>query len=280
MTNISLDLSNKLPNQVLDVLQIVKNVADEMNFPILLVGAAARDLLLLPHKIGTQRATSDFDFGVAVETREEYESLKNYLIQNHSFRQELKMEHRIIDEESKLPIDLVPFGGVENPKGKIVWRSEFVMTTFGFEEAFETAINIKLSETLILKTVSQLGFVLLKIFAWNDRKENKDAQDLWIIVKNYLDLGNEELLYSENADLLDVEDFDLKIAGARILGRELRRYCNTESIEMIGSIIADEKRLQKLGLDINQFEPQLDNTFDQIMTTLESFRTGFNEVIN
>jgi predicted nucleotidyltransferase len=280
MTNISYNLSNKLPIQIIQVLQIVKNVADEMNFPILLVGASARDLILLPHNIPTQRATSDFDFGVAVKTWDEYENLKIRLIQHYNFRQDPKAEHRLICPNTSLPIDFVPFGELENPKGKIVWRNDFEMNTLGFEEAFENALEVKLSEQLVLKTVSQLGFVLLKIFAWDDRKENKDAQDLWIIIKNYLDLGNAEVLYSEHSELLDYEQFDWKIAGARILGRDLRRICFDLSSKMICSILEDDKKLQKLGFDIYRFDSQLEDNFDQVMIMLETLRQGFTETVN
>ena len=121
---------------------------------------------------------------------------------------------------------------------------------------------------------------MLKIFAWNDRKSNKDSQDLWIIVKNYLDLGNEELLYSQNSDLLEDENFDLKIAGARILGRNLRRICSHQSSEMVCSILENDKILQKIGLEIHRFEARLDDNFDHVMKVLESLRQGFKETVN
>lgn len=281
MMNISHDLSNKLPTQIVEILRIISQIADELEIPILMIGATARDLVLhYAYNVRKMRATKDIDFAVMVENWAKYENLKSKLIESDDFAPVKNIEHRLKENSTETFIDIVPFGEIEFPKDKITWRSEFEMTTYGFAEAFENALIIKLDDDLVIKVVSPIGLAMLKLKSWTDRKENKDSQDFWLVAKNFLDLGNEKLLYSKNSELLDDENFDLKIIGARILGREIGLIIRLETKEIIATIFENQKTLFSFALEIHRFEGKFDEDLDTYLNFLNSFWLGMNETFN
>lgn len=101
MTNISLDLSNKIPHQTVEILQKVTSVAKQLNIPIFLIGATARDLVLeYGYGLPKSKKTRDIDFGVAVSDWQEYEKLKQELVKADDFSLDSKAEHRLIENSS------------------------------------------------------------------------------------------------------------------------------------------------------------------------------------
>lgn len=292
MTNISLNLSNKLLTQTTETLRRIKTIADELEIPLLLVGATARDLILKHYELQPYRETKDIDFGIAIGNWSEFAKLKAVLNEKGKFTIDGKAEHRLKDSITETPIDLIPFkdsitetpinlipfGEIESPRGKITWKNKMEMITSGFAEAFESALNVKLSDDLVFNVVSPVGLALLKLVAWTDRHSNKDSQDFWLIVKNYLDLGNEERLYSELLHLLEDDNFARIDAGARLLGRDLSKILTEQTEEIILSIFADEKKLQKLASEIYRMEGSFDDDkFNKILAVLESFQKGLSD---
>ncbi|CAN5582365.1 nucleotidyl transferase AbiEii/AbiGii toxin family protein [soil metagenome] len=231
MTNISLDLSNKIPRQTIEILRKVINIAEKLDIPIFLIGATAREFVLqYGYNLPKTTTTRDIDFGVAVSDWKEYEKLKQELIKTDNFSQDLKAEHRLIEKISQTKIDFVPFGEIESPPGQIIFQNKTKMNMTGFVEVYNSALTVKLSEDLIIKIVSPIGLALLKIFAWNDRFENKDVSDFWLIVKNYLDIGdNQERIFSEYVSWLENENYDFKIAGAKLLGIDISEISSKET---------------------------------------------------
>jgi predicted nucleotidyltransferase len=69
------------------------------------------------------------------------------------------------------PIDLVPFGGVEDPAATIAWPPDrsIVMNVAGYREAFEAAPQVEIDAGLVVRVVSLPGLAILKLFAWADR---------------------------------------------------------------------------------------------------------------
>ncbi len=76
MSEIFCDLSGKIDRRTVDVLTIIKGVADSFAVPFFVVGATARDLILM-HCFGIQttRMTRDIDLGVQVEDWKRFEEL-------------------------------------------------------------------------------------------------------------------------------------------------------------------------------------------------------------
>ena len=85
------------------------------------------------------------------------------------------------------------------------------MTVVGYREALASAIEVKLPENERVLVVSLPMLAVLKMVAWSERHASaprKDAADLLLILKNYLDAGNQKRLYEEAAQLLEDSNFD------------------------------------------------------------------------
>lgn len=90
---------------------------------------------------------------------------------------------------------------------------------------------------------------VLKLLAWSERRTReprKDASDLILILRSYLDAGHTEQLYKEVDRLLDARDFDYERAGSWLAGKDavtlIRRHsANPARIEeTVRSIVALE----------------------------------------
>lgn len=200
----------------------------------LLVGATARDILLsYAHGIPIQRATFDIDFAVAVETWDHFKKVREALLGSADFAEVSGMPHRLLfKRDTKL--DLIPFGGVERPDRTIAWppKQDEVMHVLGYREAMRDAVDVLLPSGQQIKTVSLPALAVLKIFAWRDRRRRspgKDAADLWTILCNYLQAGNEDRLYAEHTHLFDEPDYDYLRAGAWLLGRDIRALLDSDA---------------------------------------------------
>ena len=212
MSNISLDLLNKLPADQINIIRQVVHAAKSEKLGVFIVGAQARDLLLqYVYDLPIHRATNDIDFGIIVGSWDEFIRVRDALIANKSFQSHKTMRQRLI-HESGLLVDLVPFGGLEEVSGQISWPPDFsiVMSTIGFREAYDHSIEVRIADNLIVRVASLAGLALMKIVAWDERRFERDAEDLRLIMRHYLDVGNQDRIYSEQGDCFDLlnEEFD------------------------------------------------------------------------
>jgi len=250
MMNMSIDISRKIDDPVIvDLLGEINAVAEDLEIPFFLVGAMARDLVLWHgFEIAPGRATRDFDLGVRVVSWDQFAAMKAALIASGNF----------VDRGTKCrmvfrgttPIDVLPFGPIDGSRQVTEWPpgdgEQLNMT--GFEEAYESALEVRIraEPELVLRVASPCGLVLLKLIAWNDRKPvNKDAIDLGLLIRSYLQIGNDKRrndkrLFEEHADLLDVNDFDFELAGAHLLGRDLARICSDKTHKLVLDILRRE----------------------------------------
>lgn len=216
----------------------------------LLIGAMARDLLLYhAHNITVGRATEDIDLAFAVADWEEFAALRVALLASIQFEAHRSLVHKFFHRRSR-QVDLVPFGGLELPDGSIAWppRGDEVMTVVGFREALDSAIDAMLPEGQRVLVVSLPMLAVLKVIAWSDRHvtaPRKDATDLLLILKSYLDAGNQERLYDEAAHLLDDNNFDYERAGAWLAGHDATTALGnvpeqTRARQMIMTILTKE----------------------------------------
>lgn len=146
MTSTSFNIASKIDPVTQTVLVEVAKAAIEVNVAFLVVGASARDLLMhLYYEAKIQRATEDIDFGVQVVDWDQFNELSAAL-KARGFTSS-KVAHRLISP-NRIPIDIVPFGGVETSGGEIHWPPEGFdqMTVLGFSEAFEHAVTICINE--------------------------------------------------------------------------------------------------------------------------------------
>ncbi len=220
-----LDLSDRAVLEPLArVLAAVQRAAGET--PFVLIGAAARDLLLVhAGGIEAQRATEDTDLALAVRSWDEFMRLRSVLLVSEGCVAGGPLHQLWLGDQR---LDVVPFGGVERSDRTIAWPTESaeVMNVFGLSEAMATAIALRLPSGVVANVASLPALAALKIWAWADRKYStpgKDASDIWMLLRHYADAGNQERLYGPEGEAgLAAFEFDLDRAGAWLLGRDVR----------------------------------------------------------
>lgn len=268
MTNISLNLSGKIPNELVENLRLTVEVIEDLQISYFLIGATARDLILkFGYGIQTIRATKDIDFGIAVNSWNDYDTLKSAMIATNQFIDD-RQPQRLRGIDKQTWIDIVPFGKIESPNGQIAWQAtETVMTTHGFKEAFDSSVTVKIADDLNIKIVSLAGFVLLKFIAWSDRKNLKDLQDIFLVMREYLDAGNRERIYGIDNDLLNA-DFNNDFASSEMLGRDIKILLTEDTKQIMAKIFANSEPiiiplLRERPFD-DEFENRLEIMFERL----------------
>jgi predicted nucleotidyltransferase len=146
----------------------------------------------------------------------------------------------------ELLVDILPFGEIADAKGDIRWPpdEDVVMSMVGFEDAYRAAIEVRVraNPPLDIRVASTPGLTILKLVAWADSPQarSRDAIDLAHILENYLDAGNLDRLFEEHMDLVEIEGFDYIRAGARLLGRDIARIGQPQTIGRVREILARE----------------------------------------
>ncbi|MGH3731744.1 MAG: hypothetical protein ACRDTU_23805 [Micromonosporaceae bacterium] len=237
MDSISFDFSDRTDLDYLrPPLVAVEAMTRELGVEFLIVGAAARDLLLrFGHEFPAGRATEDLDIAVAVADWETYHRVRS------------GFEHRRGDPVHRLRIggmlvDLVPFGGVERPDRTIAWPPDdgSVMSAFGMAEALPHAVPVRVGPALLCKVASLPAQMVLKLTAWDERgavKPRHDSTDIKLLLTAYSGTWNIDRLY-EHTDLLEAYDFDVRLAGAALLGRDTARLLGLRGVQRLGPLVA------------------------------------------
>lgn len=240
-----LDLSGRINDSIIQPFETVDHVAEAISVPFFVVGATVRDMILTyGYGIRTIRATQDIDFGVRVTDWDQYERLKQSLIATGKFtttKDPYKLKYR-----GSIRIDIIPFGTVADPDSSVAWppEGEIVLNTLAFEESHRHSLTIRLRSNPVLEIqfATLAGLAAMKIIAWSDNPSirRRDAQDLFLLMRTYLDAGNQDRLFSEERDLVDVEDFDYVHAGARLLGRDIADMLNPDTVGTVIGILNRE----------------------------------------
>lgn len=268
---------------MLEVTEALIQVTEPLSIPFFLIGAACRDLILdTLYGINTIRATGDIDFAVCISDWDQFKILKEELILSGKFK-DTKAAQRFIFQ-SGLLIDLVPFGPITGRDKRFSWPSEpgIIMNTLGFEEAYEHSILVRLrSEPLLeIKIASLAALVVTKLFSWKDKYPDRarDAQDILLILKEYTDAGNQERMFDEALDLVEKEDFDYELAGARLLGRDIGTFTDNETKNEVLKILEDETGAQQRYPLIEQMKSR--NDFEHNLKLLEELKSGILDILN
>lgn len=264
---------------ILHILTVVDRVATEQGCPYLVVGATARDLLLY-HVFGipAMRATQDVDFGIAVENWEKFQDLRTALIATGHFAPS-RVEHRLFLQmpqgTTKIPIDLIPFGGITEGD-QIAWppAQDTVMTVAGFEDAIAASVQVQASAALSLPVASLAALAILKLFAWQDRKtSDKDALDLYRVISTYADAGNMDRLYDSEIALLEQVNYDLELAGAALVGRDSRQLSSPVTLSRLRILLTSADFIDVLAERIRASRWSLEpERLPRVRTMMLTFR--------
>jgi len=270
---------DKIDPAILQAVRKINQVARKCDTKYFLAGATAREIMLR-HVFGRGpgRRTLDVDFGIAVESWEQFESLKSALINQADFVCHQKQKQRLTDTANSVVVDLIPFGGIERD-GNIFWPPEedIVMKVTGFEDALAGAVFVRLAPDLIIPVVSLSLLLVLKLFAWVDRKgERRDAEDIHTLLKQYGDAGNEDRLYGEHLDILEAEMFDFELAGAVLLGFDAANSTSAATHRQLSEILNSDDQMSQLTNQMIATSSSLDrDTAPRCEFLIQKLRQGF-----
>jgi predicted nucleotidyltransferase len=261
------------------VVQALQVVAQPLGIGYFLMGAAARDLMLQhAHNIAPSRLTEDVDFAVSVRDWPSFESLRTALLDTNQFSGiPTPAIHKLRHKATGLPLDIVPFGGIENTNRTISWPPDhhIAFDCFGAREAFEASIPVQLPNNVTLRVASIPALALLKITAWADRKHShagRDAGDLLLYGRHYMDCDNFDRAAKDHPDLFTTDDYDHETTGARLLGRDIANLLDKKSIEPVLLILLPQADTlgplllaQQSGLDLEHARKLIEALCDGLM---------------
>ncbi|MGB3414960.1 MAG: hypothetical protein WBA28_09635 [Microbacteriaceae bacterium] len=190
---------------------------------IMLVGAACRDVMhsALGHRFEL-RTSSDFDIALALKDWQAFEFISQVFtsIGNTNIRFNI----------ASFPVDVIPFGAVEDPDGLVTpkHRAENIVV-FGFEDIYQHASKLNLPNGVNIRIPQVAGYVISKMRAWIDRSpygEYKDAQDIALALYWYQNSEKiKQLLYdtTDGQKILEATGFDLNLAAIRVLAADTQK---------------------------------------------------------
>lgn len=225
------------------VIADLDRVASIRNIPFFLIGAAARDVMLEHlHGLPAQRATKDVDFAVMVNDWQSFQDLRAALLAGENFTARSKSANHKLYHSTGAPLDIVPFGSIERADRTIAWPPDehTIFDCFGAREAYGQCEGVLLPGTVIVAVASIPSLVLLKIAAWQDRKDShpgKDAGDLMLYLEHYLACGNSDRAFDHHLDMFEAEEFDYVATGARLLGYDLASFLDADALARILTIL-------------------------------------------
>lgn len=248
------DLNNPL---LKELLQKLTNYFQSIGSDFYIIGATARDIILSGiHKQASARRTADLDIAIAIKDWDKFNQISEELCKMEGFTKDSKLTQRF-NFQKVYDIDIVPFGEIAKADNNIYWPPEeqFAMSVAGYTEVADNTLDITIDNDLSVKVASLPGIFILKLAAFNDRKNetNKDADDLAFIIENYLGI-NEERAAANHYDIYEAENFNSFIAGATLLGRDIKTIIggNDETINTFIQMLEKELKLEEESPLINQ----------------------------
>lgn len=245
MKNSSLSIIDKVDPATHFIYRHIGEAAMEVGADWLVVGATARDMIYhVAFGTPIKRATKDIDFGIRVADWDMYSRLTNLLVDKFNFTY-TKSTHRLNLPDSKLWLDIIPFGDIAGTDDKYSWPGEpdKEISVLGFAEALRTAISCQLSDkpTLDVKVVHPAILIVLKIVSWCDRKHFKktDAQDVAYALHHYGKLDNNELRIYDDPNIYEHE-YELDTIGARLAGRDMVYLAPGKTLDFVRKLIIEE----------------------------------------
>lgn len=276
------DLANNL---LYDTIEALHNVLSQLNIPIYIVGATARDIIIkLYHEDEAKRKTLDLDIAIALHDWSMFDKVQEALLKNNFVKHPAnqKFIYKGADGKNDYEVDIVPFGDIAEDE-KIKWRPNGipVMSVKCFEDVMSHPTDV-LIENIPIKIASLCGQFLIKLDAWLDRneKEHKDASDMLYILSKYYDI---KILNNEDSETINDVDFDsvdntdgLMLYGAQWLAGDLKKMLSTEHLLFYVNMISDElkngPKSRLLTHFIEYMDTEDDSNYDNIFKVWTNIR--------
>lgn len=226
-----------------DVVAVLADRAAELSLPMVLIGAAARDLCVhAPMAEYPDRATQDVDIALAVPRGDEFVEFTS------RFDAVNGAEHKF--RVLGIEVDIVPFGGVEE-RGEVLFGDGSVLDVVGLREAMAAPDLVTLASGLTVSVASIEAQTALKILAWRDRHHinPKDAVDLHrILSAGSLGPYADEMWAAEDA--LEATGYVPDLAGAHLLGQRCGAAFDVDRGQAVVDVLEDPAQVSLLALQM------------------------------
>lgn len=262
----------------LEVLRSVDSAVREIGIPFFVSGAMARDIILV-HALGleVEEVTYDLDLAVNVASWDQFATLKSRLVDTGLFAVAPKEAQRLI-YRTGYRVDLVPFGAVMEPGGRVAWPPDqtTVMNMSGHIESLEAAWTVKVDADLTVKVAGPASIAALKIFAWLDRGDvtRKDARDITLLMIRYCKIVGDDVLYGEELALMERVDYVQERAGPMLLGKHVKKALSATTVDQLLAALSDARKRDRLMLHVAASIKSGDDPLGQADQMLSDFVAG------
>ena len=263
-----------------EAIAAVQAAASRIGCDLYVTGGLARDLWLeFGHGIDTGRKTEDVDFGMECPDWQTFDKLAREL-EMRQLRRDRRVQHRF-RHPNGTEIDVIPFGGIEEPDRTIAWPPDGnpVMSLVGFAEVAASTVEVVLPGKVTAWVVSLPALAMLKLLAWEDRRDgsagDKDAYDLVVIGEHYLEVREPRLPIEEEAQLIERHEYENRLASAELLGSDMAVFGSDAVREAMSRILdreADPEGPLALARIVVRYDPVAAVQF------VRALRAGFSRV--
>lgn len=190
-----------------EVLAELASLCGELELEFIVVGAAARDLVIHAlQRTDPIRATEDIDIGVAVRIGEQFTELADRLTRKGT------SAHKF--EVLGIEVDVVPFGEIEQGR-EVRFADDHHLDVNGLQEAHATSVPVRMPRGTELRVASAPAQSALKVLAWRDRHtaNPKDGIDLRVILNALAEAPFVDEVWADD-EALDSTDYDIVAAAS------------------------------------------------------------------
>lgn len=249
----NLDLTGCEKSALEPLVSVIDTILSKTNLTtsqFMIVGAEARNLLhtSFGQHPGDLATTRDIDVALAMPNWSGFEQLSPVFPLIDSRKSAIRFN---IED---VPVDVIPFGGLEDPKGIVVAPEDgHQINVLGYTRAFEAADKFQLPHVGEVLVVSPSYYVIFKLEALADRSKwhkTKDAQDIgtalhWVEVA----AGAADWVYESEFELLVSRDFDVALTVSELFGRDIGLLLDSTEHARLSDKIAE--------LDVDNFVAEL-----------------------
>jgi predicted nucleotidyltransferase len=215
-------------------LRVLNILSAELDTQFLVVGAFARDLLLV-HHLGSEPGvgTQDIDIGIWLPDWDAYRSITDRLQSDYGFSPARGQHVHAFVSRQDLRTDILPFGSIEERRQISFPRfTSFQLNMMGFQEAVARPLYFILDDNVPFTTPSTAGMVLLKLIAWKDRRGQQIATKHVVDIARLLDAYFDGTIDDRVDEPLILAAFDatepldhLWYHSAWVIGHEMALLC-------------------------------------------------------
>ena len=287
MKSTSLSIADKISPITRTIYRDIHAAAKSVGADWLVVGATARDMVYqAAFNVKITRATADIDFAIHVDDWETFSAITKSLVDEYGFSR-TRLAHRFELPDSKIWVDIIPFGAIAGDDGKYRWpdEPETEISTLGLQEGLDTAITCQISDdpVLNLKVVHPAVLIMIKIISWRDRKHYKrtDAQDVAYAMSYYTQLGDNHMRVYDDSSLYE-GDLDMGTVGARLAGRDLASLAPGATLDSVRQFVQqeiDRGNESEFLADMMRGSTRLFADESQYADLLPNFALGIDEIM-